>query len=389
MNDSRIRCIPFGLTGAVAVVLLVESWVFRHALDFTTVGIAQYGWARRAADAPPKCEVLCLGDSLVKRGVIPRVLERRLGGSALNLACEGSIAPLTFAVLKRALDRGDRPSAVIVDFKSTQLQTDPRLFERAFAEVLTPGDALELAWVARDGSFFARQMALRLLPSVRGRDELRRWVLRSLQGDNLTHSPSNAVGLRNWRVNRGAELHARNPRVESVAEHHDEAVYKAMGRWYCDPVNAVYLHRFLKLAAERGIPVYWVLPPINPRVQALRDRLGHDDGFDRMIRKALSRFPNLTVVDGRASGYPARYFVDGSHLDADGAFLYSDDLAGILASLRGQDRPRWVTMTPFRARPVPIPLEDLERSRSIVLGAPPPADPHPALVAAGASRAFR
>ena len=89
----------------------------------------------------------------------------------------------------------------------------------------------------------------------------------------------------------------------------------------CHPLNAIYLRRFLELAARRRIPVYWLVPPIHPRVEAVRDRLDLDARYTKMLRRATEQYPNLTVVDGRGASYPPRHFIDATHLDFEGAYV--------------------------------------------------------------------
>jgi hypothetical protein len=288
------------------------------------------------------------------------VLEKRLGRRAVNAACEGGIAPLTYFLLKRALDAGARPTALLLDAFPTQLQADPHMAERLLAEALEPGECLDLAWTARDLALLSRLMASRLIPSVASRLEIRGRVASALAGHDTSHGPGNRIALWRWRVNRGAGPIDKNPAAEQVEEHWDEKLIMAAGRWSCHPLNAAYLKRSLDLAAERGIPVYWLLPPITARLLARRDRLEYDTDYYQMIERALSQYPNLTVIDGRRSGYPARVFFDGSHLDVEGAYTFTDALAETLSRLPAgrAPGPRWVPLPPYRAQTVPRDSKD-------------------------------
>ncbi|MCA1684508.1 MAG: hypothetical protein LC745_00685, partial [Planctomycetia bacterium] len=303
------------------------------------------------------------------------------GRRALNLACVGGTSPLTYFLLKRSLDAGARPSALLVDFKATQLQSNHRVVERALAELLSPSESLELAWTARDPLMFARLAVSGLLPSVRARSEIREWVLAAVAGGSASPRRENLAALRNWTVNRGAGLLDKWAGSETIGEHFDEKCMAAPGAWYCHPLNAVYLRRFLVLAATRDIPVYWLLPPIHPRVQGRRDSLRLDANFDRMLRRATQRYANLTVIDGRGAGYPARHFIDSVHLDSEGAYAYSDDLASLLPLAPGG--PRWVMLPAYRDRPITIPLEDQTGSRLALFGGPKSPEPGIASRAAG------
>jgi hypothetical protein len=358
--------IPWGIAGALALVVLVESRVGRRDLHLTHELTTGYRASGEAASRVGDCRLLCLGDSLIKHGVAPRVLEERLGLRAYNLASAGGVAPLTYFLLRRALDSGARPTALVIDAFPTQLQTDPLLAERSLAAVLRPGEALDLARRSHDAGLPGRLLAARLLPSVAHRAEIREVLTLAAAGVAAQFGPVNRVAARNVRVNRGAYLLEKNPDAERTPEHPDEAVIMAMGPWGCHPTNAAYLRGCLDLAAARGIVVYWLLPPIQPRLQARRERSGYDAGYDRMVEGLLVRYPNLTVIDGRHAGYPGRVFHDGSHLDAQGAYAYSLALAEVLR--RPGPGSRRVILPTCRDFPVPDWLEDRTGSAHALFG---------------------
>ncbi len=124
-NGTRWAAAPWGLVGALALALVVEYGIHRHRLDLMHEIVLGFSYAGRSMEKPPRYEILCLGDSLVKHGVVPRVLEERLGRKSLNAACMGGVTPLTYYLLKRSIDRGTRPSALLIDAFATQLQANP------------------------------------------------------------------------------------------------------------------------------------------------------------------------------------------------------------------------------------------------------------------------
>ena len=381
---------PLGLLGAVGLGLLFEVWLTRHAADLTPAGVAGFRFsaekaAREATDAP----ILCFGDSLVKHGVAPRVLEAKLGRRAYNLAAGGALAPLTYTLFKRSLDAGARPSLVVVDFKATQLSIDPRIQERSLAEVFTARECLDFARDTQDAGTLGRLLAMRALPSYRTRLELRAWLYSALAGKPATPREEVLTWERNWRVNLGAGL---LPTTVKQGKTRDELMFDMIGVCFPVPGNATYVKRFLDLADAREIPVVWLVPPIAPEVQARRDRHGYDAFFDKLLGKVVEHYPNLTVVDGRKAGYEPGRFVDVSHLDAEGAAVLSEDLADVL-----RDRldtpptgPRRVALAPYRPRPLAYPLED-ERQSAVARakGLPEPAQAPVARAAPGAGTVVR
>src|SRR5690349_5489229 len=84
---TRRRAVPAGLLGALGLVLAVESFVAGRPLRFLDVPSLSRRFSARAAEREaPGRELLLLGDSLVKVGLVPEVLAGRSGRSAYNLA---------------------------------------------------------------------------------------------------------------------------------------------------------------------------------------------------------------------------------------------------------------------------------------------------------------
>ena len=354
---------PCGLLGMVGLALAVELTVARDQdVELTTVWASGWSYCGSMARRAGGCAVLCLGDSLVKFGVAPPVLERRLGGPALNLAmCVGQ-PPAALAVLRRALAAGARPRVILVDFTEHLLVVGPRKDVRLWPELLTVGECAELAWVARDATLLAELVLARLLPSVKDRYAVRAAVRAALRGEPTAARAMLPAVRRNWDRNAGAQLNP--PGTFPLG---------ALGEWFrlyyperfvCDPVHVAYLDRFLALAARHGLPVVWLLPPYVPELQALSERKGIDAQFVAFVRSVQARHPGLVVLDGRHAGYPTPTFNDPIHLDAHGAAIYSaavaDRVAGWLAS--GSNGSRWLELPTYRDRPADLRLENLAES---------------------------
>jgi hypothetical protein len=355
VSKARFRP-PLGLLGMIGLVATAELALTRHDIEFATSSTSCWRQARQAARRlAPGSEILCLGDSLVKSAVLPRVLEARLGRPACNLALIGGQAPTTYFQLRRALAAGARPSAVVVDFAPHILTTDPHCCMPHWAELATAGECLDLAWSSRDAGFFVETMLGRLLISLRARHEIRENLLGALRGTGLPGRGAMPAFWRNWNFNKGAMVLREQSRFDGIVHPSDAASFFPP-RWACEPVNARYLRRFLTLAAAHRIRVYWLLPPLSPELQAGRDWRGLDDLYTRFARAGLARFPNLTVIDGRHSGYDHAAFVDAVHLNGRGAFSLTDDLAVLLA--QAPPPGRWMTLPAFRTRPIGVPLED-------------------------------
>lgn len=351
---------PTGLLAMLALVAGVERHLARHDVDY--VHPWAWDWKRSGAAASKEaagCEVLCLGDSLVKFGLLPRVIEERLGVRSYNLAVGAGQASATYFLLRRALDAGARPRAVVVDFKPHLLAYDVHNSDAMWPLLLSPGECLDLAWSARDAGFFARTLLARLLPSVRGRAEVGAAIAAALRGGSSSPRDSLPPVWRNWNVNRGAQVAPRGPGPPGAGAGWAHELFPAA--WEPHPVNVAYVRRLLALAAARGIVVHWLLPPIRPDSQAECERIGLDARHAAFVAALRAEFPGLVVLDGRRSGYGAEVHVDPVHLDRRGAAALSADVA---AALGGRERPSgWVALPPYRERPAPGRLEDLEESR--------------------------
>ena len=356
----------------LALVLLVEGTVARHPLDFSDpVSLSWRLAAGSARDEAPGCAILGIGDSLVKHAVIPRAIEDRLGARAVNLGVARGPAPATYFLFRRALDAGARPEAVVINFKPSVLIGSPRYNLRYWQEILTFHEALDLTRTGGGGSLLTEIVLGRLLPSIRGRLEVRGAVAAALRGEPSPMRRINRICKRNWSVNGGANVAARNAAFTGVVSAKDHKTLYSH-KWYCHKANAVYVRRVLDLAAARGIRVYWLLPPLAPALQARREETGAEAGFLGFVRSLHARYPNLTIVDGRHAGYDASLFVDATHLDGRGAAVLSADLAALLARDRAGRPPgaRWVNLPDHAGRSPALALEDVEESTRILASAP-------------------
>ena len=359
-SETRWRC-PWGLVGMAVLVAVSESWFAGHPLRFCNT--ASLSW-RLGVEAIPaeaaRCEVACLGDSLVKIGVIPEVIRSGTGRRAHNFAMAQAPAPETYFVLRRLLEAGGHPSAIVVDFKPSILAGGPRLSLRHWQEVLGLREALELARDSGNAKLLPEVLLGRALPSLRSAPEIREAIRADLAGETSATHQTNRLALRNWGKNLGA--HFNSPGVAPPGELDEEQYAKLRSdEWRCHRVNALYVDRLLALAASRGVAVYWVIPPLSPGLQARRERSGVDAAYLDFVRSMQARHPGLTVVDGRRSGYGAGSFADASHLNGPGAMAFSHELAAILA--RSGPGPGWVELPRYRDWPTDVPAEDINQSR--------------------------
>jgi hypothetical protein len=314
-------------------------------------------------------EILCFGDSLVKLGVLPRVIEDYLGLSAYNLAVLAGQPATSFFLFRQVLESGQRPRAVIVDFSAPLLTLSLRTNMECWAEVATCRDAIELAVEAGDPALGIAVVSRWLVPSRSRHQRLR---------------PSHAVGEgrtamdgafqdgpvfeRNWHLNRGAQVAPRQfiP-IEGALPEPPKAVDY---RWGPKAVHTEYVARFLSLARSHSIPVFWVLPPVVVSRRERLDSSGVTPAYRDFVSSFLPAYPGLTVLDGQSLGWDTRAFRDPIHLNRDGAVAFSLSIARTMAHRFGQREeaklPRWVKLSPppeVSTHAWEHVLEDLDQSR--------------------------
>jgi hypothetical protein len=304
--------------------------------------------AEMAAREAPGCDLLVFGDSQAKCGVYPAVLETGLGTRAYNLAILASPPPASYFLLRRALDAGARPRAILVGYMTLSGNAVDHL--PSLEGLAGMREAIDLAWNTGDARLFGRMTVAHIFPSVRGRYALRAQIMRLACTPNDPQRARVRDHLALWTAHRGA---ARMASAETSDGHIEtdlrDKVYSR--RWLVSAVYARYFRRFLDLAAAREIPVFWVLFPIIPEAQALRDRLELEVHHTRNVRTFQERYSNLCVIDARHAQYPHTAFIDSCHLNDVGALRLSTEIAAIVAErLRAASwRSQWIEAARFDA----------------------------------------
>jgi len=276
----------------------------------------------------------------------------------------------SYFLLRRALDAGARPSALVLD--ADLLESGPFDLPYLWPQLATPRQAVEMAWMGRKPDFLAHYGLAWVLPSVRGRFEIRSNILAATRGETTNLRPAANFNDRNWRVNRGAAIlpSSRQLDAQSVAGIDSyPAEAQVPGKWSCDPVNAAYLDKFLDLAAERGIPVFWLFPPHYRMLERYFDRPNWGGLHRKFAQERLDRHPNLVVIDGSRANYDRTAVMDVSHLNRRGAVAYSIAVGDILRdrlTARAGSTPRWVDLPPFDEPPTEAIVEDLAQSITAV-----------------------
>ena len=369
-----VRRGPLGLLGMVCLIILVEAFINRHALRLYDMDEWAYRWsAREASGIEQKNSILCFGDSLVKLGVIPRVVRERVKTPVFNLAISGSQATTSYFMLRRALESGSRPSSILVDFNPPLLRVGPRHNLLRWPALLNPVEAGQLARWADDPGLFGEIVVNWAFPSLRGRSTIRQAISEAFAAKATVTEVWNRMALRNWSQNKGAQMMTGSERAQNLSAAEVETMCAGFyPEWKIHPTNKKGIDRFLRLAQRYKIPVYWVLPPLLPAFHDELAKHGIDAQHEQFIRSWLQKYPDLVILDGRRKFADLNAFWDPQHLSVAGAAAFSviigDTIAKIDARLdRSPLGDRWINLPDIGLIPIDPKIENVDQSTVAVL----------------------
>ena len=341
--------LPTGLLGMLALALVVETTIAGLRDDLVRpLGESWRFAARAAAVEAPRHPVLCFGDSLVKYGLLPGVIEAEAGASCYNLATSGGTTASAYFLLRRAVESGASPRAIVVDFVALLPTADgpPRVLH--YPELATVRDCLDLARTSGDPGFFGAALVAEGLPSARFRFEIRNALHAAFDGRSDSERDSVRSHRRIWARERGAQPtepgRSRHPLESRLIDD------LAPVAWSCPPTDEAYIDRFLDLAGSIGATTYWLLPPPSPEVGERRRARGSDAAYGRFVRSVAARHPAAVVLDARGSAADAPVHVDHLHLDRRGASALSAEVASVLAARAAGRGLAWVELPPLSRR---------------------------------------
>ena len=363
-----VRTIPLGFFGALVLIAATEFSIEQNAI----YSLGGNHWSYRVAEKMARTDVksnqvLYFGDSLLKLGLAPRVIEAETGLRGYNFAQAGGQVPGSYFFLRQALESGAKPAAIVVEFFPSLLCTGTKLNNENWPFLARLSDGLSIARYGGGMEVFGSFAVRRLLPSMRSRTSLRAAIQTAFQTDVRIVQSEILAAILNWKTNRGAEITASVlPAASGIDLDSWEKAY--FPHIQCLPIHLHYLHKFFNLAAANQIPVFWLLPPYRSDMRARCEHSGFNNEHLAFVHQIQSAHPNVTVFDGQQSQFPDEVFRDPHHLGLEGAAVFSSDVGQALTRSLGEtDSPyRWVTLPLFRARPINAPLESFDASRVAV-----------------------
>ena len=353
--------IPWGVIGMLPILFAVEAWVESRTLDVTSPATMSWRLSESASrHEAVDADVLFLGDSLVKHGLLPEISAEESGLKGFNLSVCAAQAAADFYLLRNALHSGAKPTKLVVAYTPDLLMGSPRELLRCYPELLTPAEVIELARIERDTSFGVETLLNMAFRSIKARHEIRDVLWKTYLGTaDASPRPVSQMLARNWSIHQGAQFTPENPSYHGEVTPDDLKRLNA-SRFWCHRTNRVYVEKLLRLAESRRIQVYWLLSPMAPKVQAERDRSGAERRFEAFVESFREAHPTLQVIDARRSGYGPELFVDPVHLNGRGAIALTRQIAAIL---KRSESGGWTVVEAPKVPAVLPDLEDLHGSR--------------------------
>jgi hypothetical protein len=359
--------IPLGFVGACALIFLVESAIAGHAVDFMSSLQCEFQFARTMSDQKVnRSRILAFGDSQLKLGLASPVLEEATGRPAWNFAIAAGQAPASYFLLRRALETNAQPRAILVNFFPRLMAEEARFNIDHWPEIIDGAECVELAIAARDPGLMGRLLIRSILPSVRYSQPIRSRIRGSLAGTPDGGPELNRVARRSWLANGGMGLALSPGSDVDLVAWRDRYFRKRP----IAVVNLDYMDRFFALAEARGIPVFWLIPPRVPALEALCQASGFEADQEAFMRAVLARHPGVRVIDGQGCLYDRDVFMDPHHLTTQGATTFTAEVGVAVRRVLDDPvaTPRWIKLPKYRHWLTSARIELFEQSRSIALG---------------------
>lgn len=305
---SRLVCFFALLTGlAFALNAMITSGLRR-------IKTAEYGAWNQMMEGKINARIVITGSSRAASHYDPRIIEATTGRSAFNLGRNGSQTDMQVAVLKAYLEHNQKPEIVVQNLDAFTFETTRETY--AFAQYVP---------YLYDNELYA---PLRKITPDTWKS---RYVpLYGYVADDMNFSWMLGIrGFFGWSPKKDF-FKGFDPRPKPWTDDFDS--FRATNpngvSWPIEPEGIELMEGLARLCQERGIQLIFVYSPEYSEMQKLTNNRAEVFGH---FHDLANRY-HIPLWD--YSDWPhaadTRYFTNSQHLNAQGAALFSEDVAGRL-----------------------------------------------------------
>ena len=272
---------------------------------------SQYGVSNRIMEGRVNAQIVITGSSRAVSHYDPRIIQTQTGHRAFNLGRNGSQTDMQVAVLKAYLEHNQKPDIVIHNLDAFSFVTTREVYAPAQYVPYLYDEELYKALRKIDRNIWKS----RYVP-------LYGYVVDDM---NFSWIPG-LRGFFGWSP-REDFFQGFNPRSKKWTD--DFQRFKAANpdgvSWQVEPSGIAVLEDLIRLCQERGIRLIFVYSPEYAEVQKLtKNRAEVFDHFYELADRY--HVPLWDYSDWRFAA-DTEYFTNSQHLNAEGAALFSDDVA--------------------------------------------------------------
>jgi hypothetical protein len=298
----------------VVMLIFVLNTVIKTGLR--SIKTSQFGVSNSIVQGKINADIVITGSSRALSHYDPRAIQAATGHTAFNLGRNGSQTDMQVAVLKTYLKHNRKPEVVIHNLDAFSFVTTREVYDPAqYLPYLGETD-IYAALQHVNKSVWWKSKYLPLY-GYAANDMRFNWLL-------------GLIGFFGWSPHENFVL-GFNPRAGKWTEDFEKfrAMYPEGVRIEIEPAGISDMEELIRICQEKGIRLILVYSPEYREMQSLTQNRAEIFGRFRELSRRygvpLWDFSNWEYSDDRAN------FCNSQHLNAEGAELFSTDLARRLA----------------------------------------------------------
>jgi hypothetical protein len=316
--------------GVVLVLIMGFDAMITSGLRRLRTG--QYGVSNRIMRGTINSDIVVTGSSRALSHYDPRIIQARTERSAFNLGRNGSQTDMQVAILKVYLEHNRKPALVIHNLDSFSFESTRKVYD--------PGQYVPYLYDV--------ELYKPLLRFDRNTWKSRYLPLYGYVVDDMSFSWLLGLGaLCGWSPHEEFFL-GFNPRFTSwTAEFQRFKASNPRGvRWPIDPEGKQSMRDLIDVCQRNSIDLIFVYSPEYSEMQKLTNNRA--EVFQRFQQLADHFHLAFWDYSGWRYAGDTRYFQNSQHLNADGATLFSEDLANRIKSYLGVEHGTHASFTTHR-----------------------------------------